>query len=115
MSGLGNCYDNAMIESFFATLKTECANQRFDSINEARREIAYYIEAWYNRKQRHSSLGYLSPVQYEGAQHETDSLSIKTGQDQEGVRGWGRPEKMRDFQACHLPSHFGRRGRGLGG
>ena len=69
MSGVGNCYDNAMMESFFATLKTECANRRFGSINEARREIAYYIEAWYNRKRRHSSLGYLSPMQYEGAQH----------------------------------------------
>ena len=69
MSGLGNCYDNAMVESFFATLKTECAHNRFESIAEARRAIVYYIEAWYNRERRHSSLGYRSPMSYEGAQH----------------------------------------------
>jgi transposase InsO family protein len=65
MSGAGNCYDNAMVESFFATLKHECANRIFNSINEARREIAYYIEAWYNRQRLHSSLGFASPMQYE--------------------------------------------------
>ena len=65
MSDTGSCYDNAMVESFFATLKTECANRAFDSINEARRTIAYYIEAWYNRRRRHSSLGFASPMQFE--------------------------------------------------
>lgn len=65
MSDTGSCYDNAMVESFFATLKTECANCVFDTINEARRTIAYYLEAWYNRRRRHSSLGFASPMQYE--------------------------------------------------
>ena len=69
MSGTGSCYDNAMIESFFATLKTECANRVFHTINEARRDIAYYIEAWYNRRRRHSSLGFASPLQFEEAAH----------------------------------------------
>jgi len=69
MSGTGSCYDNAMVESFFATLKTECANSAFDTINEARREIAYYIEAWYNRRRLHSSLGFASPMQFEEAAH----------------------------------------------
>lgn len=65
MSQAGSCYDNAMVESFFATLKTECANRIFDTINEAKQTIFYYIEAWYNRRRRHSSLGFDSPMQYE--------------------------------------------------
>lgn len=65
MSGAGSCYDNAMMESFFATLKHECANRAFDTINDARRTVAYYIEAWYNRRRLHSSLGFASPMQYE--------------------------------------------------
>ena len=69
MSDAGSCYDNAMVESFFATLKTECANRAFDTINDARRTIAYYIEAWYNRRRLHSSLEYASPMKYEEAKH----------------------------------------------
>ena len=69
MSDTGSCYDNAMVESFFATLKTECANYVFETINEARGAIAYYIEAWYNRRRRHSSLGFASPMQFEEAVH----------------------------------------------
>lgn len=65
MSGVGNCYDNAMMESFFATLKTECVTDRFQTRQEARRVIFEYIEIWYNRLRRHSALGYLSPEQYE--------------------------------------------------
>ena len=69
MSDTGSCYDNAMVESFFATLKTECANRVFDTINEARGTIAYYVEAWYNRRRRHSSLGFVCPMQFEEAEH----------------------------------------------
>jgi len=69
MSDAGSCYDNAMVESFFATLKTECANRVFDTINEARCTIAYYMEAWYNRRRRHSSLGFASPMQFEEAEY----------------------------------------------
>ena len=65
MSGAGSCYDNAMMESFFATLKHECANRVFDTINDARGTVAYYIEARYNRLRLHSGLGFASPVQYE--------------------------------------------------
>jgi len=65
MSGVGNCYDNAMMESFFATLKTECASERFETRQQARQIIFEYIEVWYNRLRRHSALGYLSPNQYE--------------------------------------------------
>jgi len=65
MSRTGNCYDNAAMESFFATLKGECANRRFSTKTEARSAIFEYIEVWYNRQRLHSSLGYLSPVQFE--------------------------------------------------
>jgi len=65
MSDTGNCYDNAMMESFFATLKTECVTTAFATRQEARQVIFEYIEVWYNRLRRHSALGYLSPEQYE--------------------------------------------------
>ena len=65
MSGVGNCYDNAMVESFFATLKTECASGQFATRAEARAAIFEFIEVWYNRQRLHSSLGYRSPEEFE--------------------------------------------------
>jgi putative transposase len=64
---VGQCWDNAVAESFFHTLKTECVPvEGFRSTSEARRALFDYIEVWYNRKRRHSTLGYLSPSEYEG-------------------------------------------------
>ena len=66
MSRLGDCWDNAVAESFFATLELELlACHRWRTRDEARRAIFDYIETWYNRKRRHSTLRYLSPTQYE--------------------------------------------------
>lgn len=65
MSSTGNCYDNAMMESFFGTLKAECVVERYATRQQARQEIFEYIEVWYNRQRRHSALGYLSPEQFE--------------------------------------------------
>jgi transposase InsO family protein len=66
MSGKGNCYDNAVAESFFATLEFELIMQNdWQTKEEARRAIFRYIETWYNRKRRHSTLGYISPAEYE--------------------------------------------------
>lgn len=65
MSGTGNCYDNAMMESFFGTLKAECVIERYATRQQARQDIFDYIEVWYNRLRRHSALGYLSPEQFE--------------------------------------------------
>ena len=65
MSRKGNCYDNAFAESFFSTLKTELPRKKFTDLEEARKEIFKYIE-WYNRERLHSSLGYLSPLDYSG-------------------------------------------------
>jgi transposase InsO family protein len=66
MSRAGNCYDNAAMESFFGTLKCELIHdRRYRTRAEARQDIFEYIEVFYNRERRHSSLGYLSPVAYE--------------------------------------------------
>jgi putative transposase len=65
MNRTGECYDNAVMESFFATLKTECVTEQFASLAEARTTIFEYLEGWYNRQRLHSSLDYLSPVEFE--------------------------------------------------
>jgi len=65
MSGVGNCYDNAVMESFFGTLKTECATEPFRTCALARTTIFEYLEVWYNRQRLHSTLGYHSPVDFE--------------------------------------------------
>jgi putative transposase len=65
MSRNGDCYDNAAVESFFATLKTECASDQFLTKTEARMSIFEFIEGWYNRHRLHSSLDYFSPVEFE--------------------------------------------------
>jgi putative transposase len=68
MSRAGNCYDNAAMESLFGTLKTELVNQEHYPTREAaRRSVFEYIEVFYNRVRRHSSLGYVSPECFEAA------------------------------------------------
>jgi transposase InsO family protein len=68
MSGRGNCYDNAMMESFWATLKTELIHQQtYATRQQARQSIFEYIEVFYNRKRLHSGLGYQSPESFEAA------------------------------------------------
>jgi len=89
MSRTANCYDNALMESFWATLKTECFDNFRDGIpatrQEAKQKLFSYIEVFYNRKRLHSSLGYQAPVAFE--QHylqqnlpkeENLSLSVST-------------------------------------
>jgi putative transposase len=66
MSRKGSCHDNAVVESFFGSLKTELIYlTRFKTRDEARLAIFEYIEVFYNRQRLHSSLGFLSPVEYE--------------------------------------------------
>lgn len=66
MSRKGNCWDNAVMERFFGTLKRECTSRvRFATHEQARSALFEYIEVYYNRVRKHSTLGYLSPVQFE--------------------------------------------------
>ncbi len=66
MSRKGNCWDNAVVESFFATLKKEEVHrERYLTREQAKASLFYYIEVFYNRKRRHSALGYRSPHDYE--------------------------------------------------
>jgi transposase InsO family protein len=70
MSRTGNCYDNAVAESFFSTLKRELVHrQDYATRDEARASIFEYIEVFYNRQRRHSSLGYLSPEAFEASRN----------------------------------------------
>jgi putative transposase len=69
-SGVGQCWDNAPMESFFGRLKCEtAAGQMFATRDQARAEIFEYLEAFYNRVRRHSSLGLLSPQEFERTYH----------------------------------------------
>jgi putative transposase len=74
MSDVGNCYDNAPMESFFGRLKAECASAPFATRAHARLVIFEHIEVWYNRQRLHSSLGYLSPAAFEQHHYETNSV-----------------------------------------
>jgi putative transposase len=64
MSRRGNCYDNAVMEAFFSSVKNETAD-RFDSCGEAKMELFDYIEVFYNQRRRHSTLGQISPAEFE--------------------------------------------------
>jgi putative transposase len=66
MGSVGDAYDNAMAESFFATLERELLNRRrFKTQSEARMAVFEWIEGWYNPHRRHSSLGRISPINFE--------------------------------------------------
>ena len=66
MSRKGDCWDNAVVESFFSSLKTERVHYRlYRSPDDARRDIFDHIEVFYNRVRLHSTLGYLSPADFE--------------------------------------------------
>ena len=70
MGSVGDAYDNAMCESFFATLECELIDrQRFSTAVEARREVFSFIEGFYNTRRLHSSLGYVSPANFEKLNH----------------------------------------------
>ena len=75
MGSVGDAYDNALCESFFATLECELlARRRFASHAEARMAVFSYLEAWYNPARLHSSLGYRSPMAYEEEQRQTATV-----------------------------------------
>jgi putative transposase len=71
MSGVGQCWDNAPVESFFGRLKCELGVEVFATRGQARAVLFEYLEAFYNRVRRHSSLGYVSPVDFERAHNQS--------------------------------------------
>jgi len=72
MGSVGDCYDNAMAESFFATLECGLIQQsQFRSRAEARQAVFSFIEGWYNNRRRHSALGHQSPRQFEAEYHQS--------------------------------------------
>ena len=74
---VGDCYDNAMVESFFATLKRErLPDWCFETIDELRGELRSHIDDFYNARQLHSSLGYVSPNEYEAGFRKSDLAQI---------------------------------------
>ena len=85
MGSVGDCYDNAMCVSFFATLECELLDRNtFPTIVEACRAVFAFIEGWYNPHRRHSSIEYLPPINYERASAHTITspslnMSIETG------------------------------------
>ena len=88
MGSVGDCYDNAMAESFFATLECECIEHEgpFRTQAEAKLAVFRFIEGWYNLHRRHSSLGYLSPHAYEQAELATEQAGRR------GSPGMGQGE-----------------------
>jgi putative transposase len=116
MGSVGDAYDNAMCESFFATLECELlARHRFATQAEARTAVFTFIEGFYNRRRRHSSIGYLSPVEYE--------RRLAAGSDPRQPAGvlaavkdkpFGRPQEgaVLDRRCARRPHrHAGRDGR----
>jgi putative transposase len=114
MGSVGDAYDNAMCESFFATLECELLDRRrFKSQAEARMAIFEFIEGFYNRRRRHSALGYLSPIDYEQRRaldpdpHQPASV-LAAVKD----KPFGRPEAVLDCGcARRLVTPAGRDGR----
>lgn len=77
MSRRGNCWDNAVMESFFSTVKSELG-ERFDSNGEAKMELFDYIEVFYNQRRRHSTLGHISPAEFERRKNEEGMDPMET-------------------------------------
>jgi transposase InsO family protein len=105
MSRKGNCYDNAVIESFFGTLKTELVHHEQYATHEAARQSLFeYIEVFYNRRRRHSALDYVSPAEYEAR---LSNECIEVG----GLRG----DNPHCWQSVSSSSDRARPGKGLTG
>ena len=86
MSRKGNCYDNAVAERFFSILKNELVHhRRYRTRDDARREIIEFIEGFYNRQRLHQSLGYLTPLEFDG------SVTLNLVSTKPGLaHSWGR-------------------------
>ncbi len=106
MGSVGDCYDNALCESFFATLECELLDRQvFDSRTQARMGVFEFIEGWYNPHRRHSSLGHDSPLSYERRFAELSASADKTDEEKEQVaRVDLGSHGVRGAQSCHIES-----------
>jgi putative transposase len=103
MSRTADCYDNAAMESFFATLKTELVyHHDYHTRGQARQSLFEYIEVFYNRKRRHSSLGYQSPHAFEQAAQSRKNRNRNEGRGGPGERGLVSPGNLSDRAAQPL-------------
>jgi len=85
MGSVGDAYDNAMCESFFATLECELLDRsHFHSPEEAERAVFEFIEGWYNTRRRHSALGYNSPIEYESRYWRSTKTQARTSAPKRG-------------------------------
>jgi hypothetical protein len=107
MGSVGDAYDNAMAESFFASLECELIDRRvWKSFAQARMEIFTWIEGWYNPRRRHSGLGHKSPVNFERADADIAAacqrLPPKTGYPTGAPHLWDKPPSgsMKGPSAC---------------
>ena len=106
MGSVGDAYDNAMCESFFATLECELLDRhRFKNQAEARMTVFAFIEGFYNRRRRHSAIGYLSPVDYEHQQAaDPDPPQLAGGLAAVKDKPFGRPqEAVLDGRSARRP------------
>ena len=86
MGSVGDAYDNAMVESFFASLECELIDRRsFKTKTEARLALFTYIEGWYNPRRRHSALGYRSPANFESTHRDVATVRVEHGLPTAGV------------------------------
>ena len=103
MSRRGDCYDNAVMEAFFSSLKSELAD-RFESCGEAKMALFDYIEVFYNQRRRHSTLGYVSPAAFERAAA-VDAV-VPVDAESAPTRDLEISPRTRDSHSDHSPSSF---------
>ena len=107
MSRRGDCYDNAVMESFFSSVKSETAD-RFESCGGAKMELFDYIEVFYNQRRRHSTLGQISPAAFERrAREEGVDAGVPVDAENAPTRDLGKPQRTRGFPQRPHPSALG--------
>jgi putative transposase len=111
MGSVGDAYDNAMAESFFATLECELLDRRrFQTQAEARFAVLDWIEAWYNPHRRHSALGYLSPLEFERTHRESGKSGGSAPAPPQKMDGWIREKRGQEGpgpESAHLSTEPG--------
>jgi putative transposase len=109
MGTVADCFDNAMCESFFATLECELlARTRFDTHEQARRALFSFIEGWYNQHRLHSGIGYRSPMTYERMHAAQKQTSPACGLPTAGRRhGRNRRPTVRPWTTRNVTSNGG--------